>query len=210
MVARDSPFAPLAGRSSTLFLLAGVAFVVFAASTGARAFTDAAYPTVHDVLGPAGFFLGAVGLFGLYPTLRDRTPTVARAAAVVTAIPAVGWFAIAAIGIGEAVSVLPDASVVLPGVAFIVVFLATILAYLLFGAATLRSGAHARAVGVLVLLPAVLILLLIAGMGVLREVVWGEFAIDAGHALAHLAIGIALRTAGGPTERAGAAPDSTA
>lgn len=209
MTGRDSALAPIDGRSRRLFLLAGGLFVVFAASTGVRTFTAAVVPVVHDVFGPAGFFVGVLGLLGLYPTLADRTPTLARAAAAAAVVPLVGWFAIAAIGVGDAAGVLPDASIVLPGVAFVAVFLTTILAYGLFGAASLRGAVPSRTVGVLLLAPAALILALILGMGVVPAAGWIEFIIDAGHALSHLAIGFALGAAGVPTDPPAPAPEST-
>lgn len=209
MASSDGVLAPLDGKSPALFLVAGALLVVFASNTGARVFADAGVPAVHSVFGPAGFFVGVVGLFGLYPALVDGSPGLARVAAAVAAIPLAGWFVTAGVGVGNVAGVLPDATVVLPGVAFVAVFLTTILSYVLFGVASLRADVHSRTVGLLLLAPAAVFLTLIVGMGVLSAVAWMEFVVDGGHALAHLAIGLALRTGGVPTDRAEPAADAT-
>lgn len=209
MTDRTGVLDQIEGKSATLFLVAGGLLVVFAANTGARTFADAGVSAVHSIFGPAGFFVGIVGLFGLYPALADRSPLLARAAAVVAAVPLVGWFVVAGAGIGSTARVLPGASVLLPGPAFIVVILTTLLAYVLFAATSLRTDAHSRTVGVLLLAPAAVFLTLIVGAQVLPPAEWLEFAIDSGHALALLAVGGALRADGVPTEPARAAPDST-
>lgn len=208
MADRHSTF-PLDGTSPTLFLVAGGLLAVFAANTGARVFAGMGYPPVHSILGPAGFFVGLVGLFGLYPTLADGSPWLARVVAVVAAIPLVGWFVITVFGIGSSAGVLPDVSVVLPGALVIVVFLTTMLAYVLFGVTSLRAGVYSRTVGLVLLVPAIPFLTLIVAVQALGPVEWAEFVIDSGHALAHLAVGFALRTQGIPTECEEPAADAT-
>lgn len=209
MAGKDSVLAPLDGRSPTLFLVAGGLLVIFAANTGARVFTDMGYSTVHSIFGPAGFFVGLVGLFGLYPGLADRSPWLARIAASVAAIPLVGWSVITVFGIGNSAGILPDLSVVFPGAFVIVVFLTTMIAYILFAATSFHAGIHSQIVGLVLLAPAIPFLTLIVAVQVLGPVEWTEFAIDSGHALAHVAVGIVLRNGGVPTDRAGPAPGST-
>lgn len=209
MTDRTGALEPVDGKSATLFLVAGGLLVIFAASTGARVFADAGVSAVHSIFGPAGFFVGVLGLFGLYPALADRSPWLARGAVAIGTVPLVGWFVIAAAGIGSTAGVLPGASVLLPGPAFIAVFLLTILAYVLFATTSLRADVHSRTVGLLLLAPAAVFLTLIVGTQVFRQVEWFEFVLDSGHALAHLAIGGALRADGVPTERTRPAPDST-
>lgn len=202
-------FEPLDGKSPTLYLAAGALLAVFATSTGARVFADANVEVVHSVLGPAGFFVGLVGLFGLYPALASDSPRLARVAAAVAALPLVGWFVIAAAGVGSAAGVLPGASAILPGSVLMLVFPATMLAYLLFAATSLRVGVPSRSVGVLLLAPAATFLLLIVGVAALPPVEWFEFVIDGGHAVGHLAIGAALRIDGTPGDHADPAADAT-
>lgn len=191
---------PLEGRSATIFLLAGGLLVVFAANTGLRAFAGGGYSAIHSVFGPGGFFLGLVGLFGLYPGLVGRTPILARATGAVAALPAIGWFVIVVFGIGSTAGLLPGMSVVFPPAFPILVFLTTILAYVLFGVASLRAGIHSQPVGIVLLLPAVPFLTLIGAVAVMSPVAWLEFAIDSGHALAHLTVWLALRSEGVSTD----------
>lgn len=200
---------PLEGKSPTLFLITGGLLVVFAANTGARVFADAGISALHSFVGPAGFFVGLVGLLGLHPALSDRTPKSAHVAGVVAAIPTVGWFVIVVFGIGKSVGVLPGMSVVLPAAFPILVFLTTMLAYILFGVASFRAGVHSRTVSIVLLVPVVPFLTLMVGVAVLGPVEWVEFAIDTGHALAHLIVGTALLTEGVPTEGAEPAAEAT-
>lgn len=201
---------PLEGKSTTLFLIAGCILVIFAADTAARVFADGGYSIVHSSIGPGGFFLGLVGLLGLYPALADRTPLLARVSGGVAAIPVIGWLIITVFGIGHAAGVLPGMSVVFPVPVFpILVGLTTILAYVLFGVASLRAGTHSRVVSIVLLVPAVPYFTLIVGMAVLGPVQGMEFAIDSGHALAHLAVGITLRSRDAPADRAGPVAETT-
>jgi hypothetical protein len=201
---------PLDGKSPTLYLVAGAMLAVFAASTGARVFADVNVEALHSTLGPGGFFVGFVGLFGLYPALAADSPRLARVAAAVAALPLVGWFVIAAAGVGSAAGVLPGASAILPGPVLVLVFPATILAYLLFAATSLRTGVPSRTVGVLLLAPAATFLVLLVGVAVAPSTGSLEFVVDGGHALGHLAIGAALWTGADPAGRADTAADPTA
>jgi len=200
---------PFDGKSATLFLAAGGLLVVFAANTATRVFADAGVSVVHSSVGPAGFFVGLVGLLGLYPTLFEGTPTVARIAGMVAVIPAVGWFAITVFGIGSSLGVLPGMSVVFSPVVPILVFLTTILAYIVFGVTSLRTGLHSRATSLILLVPVIPFLVLIVGTAVLGPVEWAEFVIDSGHALAHLAVGTVLRSEDVSTEGAEPAAEAT-
>lgn len=201
---------PIEGQSGTLFLIAGGLLLVFAANTGARVFAGMGLSTVHSFFGPAGFFVGLLGLVGLYPGLAGRGSVLARVTVLVAVVPLVGWFVIAAFGLGSTLGLLPAVSVVLPGVTVIVVFLTTMLSYLLVGATTLNDGAYSRTVGLVLLVPAVPFLTLMLAVQALPPVEWAEFVIDSGHALAHLAVGIILRSGRTPANRPASAPDPTA
>lgn len=203
-------FDPLNGRSSTLFLIAGGLMVVFAASTGLRTFTEATYPAVHSIFGPAGFFVGILGLLGLYPSFVKRVPTLSRIAALVAALPGVGWFITMVFGIGSTVGVLPGMSVVFPPVFPIVVFLTTILAYIIFGVTSRQSGIHPMTLSLVLIGPAIPFLALMAavGSGAVAGSAGAEFVIDIGHALAYLAVGVSFRSERLPTDRSESVPDS--
>jgi hypothetical protein len=164
---------------------------------------------IHSFVGPAGFFVGILGLYGLYPRLAAGGSFLPRVTAVVAAVPLVGWFVITVFGIGDTVGVLPDVSVVLPGAAVIVVFVATMLTYLLVGATSLRSDVHSLPIGLLLLAPAVPYLMLILAVQVFLPVAWGEFVIDSIHALAHLAVGAALWNVEATGDPAASAVDPT-
>lgn len=206
---RSGFLAPLADHSPRVFLVAGGLLAVFAANTGARIFTDGGVTAIHSAVGPAGFFVGLVGLLGLYPGIVDERGILGRLVGIVAAVPLVGWFVITVFGLGNTIGVAPDATVVLPGPAFIVVFLLTMLAYILFSIATLRTDAHSRTVGVLLFAPAIPFLTLILVVQAIPGVEWGEFVIDSGHALAHLAVGIVLRGRTVTTDHSEPAPDAT-
>lgn len=203
MMGGNATFESLEGKTPALFLLAGGLLVVFAVNTGLETFAGTFYPPVQNIVGPTGFFLGVVGLLGLYPALADRTRTVARVVGVVAAVSAVGWFVIVVGGLGELAGILPNSEEILPGVFFVGVFLFTMLAYTGVALTSLRTGAHSRTLGFLLVGPAAMFLLLFLGAA-------PNFVIDTGHVLVHLGIGIVLRAEGIPTDRARPAPDSTA
>lgn len=201
---------PIEGKSATLFLVAGGLLLVFAANTAARVFAGAGLPAVHSFVGPAGFFIGLLGLFGLYPGLAGGGSVLPRVTVLIALIPLVGWFVITTFGLGNTLGLLPAVSVILPGATVIVVFLSTMLSYLLVGATSLSVGAYSRTVGLVLLVPAVPFLTLILVVQAIPPVEWGEFVIDSGHALAHLAVGIALWSRRPTAARPASAPDEMA
>jgi hypothetical protein len=189
-------------RAPTLFLVAGGLAVVFAANTALRTFVGTSYPVVQDVVGPIGFFVGVVGLFGLYPALADRTPTLARIAAAVAVVPAVGYFAIVVMGIGSTAGVLSYPTGPLAAIP-IVVIVTMVLAFGLFGVTSLRAGVRSRVVGALLLVESAMFLLLI--LNVVPFVL-----TDIGHVIAYLGVGVTLWTEGVPTGSAEPMTDADA
>lgn len=185
-----------AEKAHTLFLLAGTLMVIFAVNTYLKTFAGTSYPVIQGVVAPIGFFVGVLGLFGLYTRLTDRSHTLARLASGVTAIAAIGW------------GVIIIASVILRGepggplaVAPLVTIVSMILAFGLFGAIHLRARERSRTVGGLLLLESALFLLVIVGVP--------GYLIDTGHVLAYLGIGIILWGRVVPTDGAEPTPDST-
>jgi hypothetical protein len=181
--------------SPTLFLVAGVLLVGHAAISGVRAFTDVATPA--DVFGPVGFLLALVGLYGLYPELVERAPKLARSGAVVAAVATVDYVVIAASTFGQLVGVLPPISDVLPAVFFVSHLVAMILTYGLFGVAALRTDAHPRPVGFLLLVFPILIVVQMANAAVMGNPGAGAFLVGSVLAVVHLAIGYSLGTRSG-------------
>ena len=203
MATSDGLLETLERRSATVFLVAGGLLTVFAVNTGLRTFVGQSSPLVQNLVAPVGFLVGVLGLLGLYPAVANRTPTSARAAGVLAGVTAAYWIVIVAGSLGDIVGVLPASEELFPLVFFFGVYIAMLLTYAVFGAIALRAGVPSRTVGLLVLGPAAMFLLLMTGVA-------PNFLIDAGHALFHLGIGIALRAESVPTERAEPAPDSTA
>lgn len=182
----------LESASPMLFRLGGSLVVGHAALRGLEAFTDIAPPV--DLFAPTGYLIALVGLLGLYPAIRDRTPRVARVAVAVAAIPFAGWLAIAASSVGAITGVVPPQAAVLPGVIFVVHVVGMILTYSLFGVAVLRSDGHPRSVGVLLLVVPTLFTAMVAGAVLIGASAVGAFVIGSLLSLIHLAIGSQLRT----------------
>jgi hypothetical protein len=202
----DAVWATLERWSPRLYLFAGVLLVGYAALNGIAAFTDVAYVTVEDVVGPAGLLLGFVGLLGLYPTLVDGRPVLARAGAVCVSLGALGFLGITITGFAVLAGVT-SASV--PVVMLLVVAIGMIPGYLSFSLASLRVEAQTRTVGLLLLAPAVVFSAMLSqpfvysalGMFSGSTMAWSNFAISGGQAVAHLAIGYVLRHEGSPAGR---------
>jgi hypothetical protein len=184
--------------SPTLFLVAGVLVVGHATILGVQAFTEMTTPP--DLFAPLGHLVALVGLFGLYPALADRRPTLAPAAAAVAAVPAVGWLVIFAGQVGELAGVLSSPTGVLPGVVFPVVIVSMVLTYTVFGVASLRTGVRSRTVAGRLLLPAGLFGGLIASIAVTGASALVGSLFTGGLVVAYLAIGQSLRTEVAPTD----------
>ena len=199
MTGSGGPAGSLEGKSPTLFVVAGALLVAFAANTALETFSGTSYPPIQGLVGPVGFLLGVVGLFGLYPALADETPALARLAALVAAIPAVGWILIIVRSILRhvlGVADLPEALAAVP----LVVIASMIPTFALFGVACLRAGVHSRAVGVLLLVPAAMFLLLVTNAA-------PHVLIDAGHVVGYLGTGVLLWSEGVPDDRAESVAD---
>lgn len=190
-----------------LFLTAGLLLVAYAVLNGIVAATDLGYETVEDVVGPAGFAVGFVGLLGLYPGVSDRSPAAARIGAVGAVFGAVGFSAISLHAVARLAGEGPPA---LPAIVVLTGAIGMLAGFLAFGVASLRTGGRSRAVGLLLLVPpcvfAVMVTqaVLFARFGVFSAAVmeWSAVAISGGQALAHLAIGVTLRTGRLPTTAA--------
>lgn len=182
---------PLGRLSPALFLAAGGLITGHAALRGVEAFTGIDPPP--DVFGPAGNLLALLGLVGLYPALVDRNQWLARAAAGVAVVPLVGWVVLTAWTVGGAAGAVSPHSEVLPG-AFYAIHMATvILTYGLFGAASLRTDAYPRTLGVLLFGPPVMFVVMVVGAAALGTSASGPFIVGSGLALLHLAMGSVLR-----------------
>lgn len=198
-----APWTALERRSPTLFLSAGVLLVGYATLNGTVAVTGMSPVAVEDVVGPAGFLLGFIGLLGLYPGLADRQPILARAGAVCVGLGAVGFSVVSIHGLAV---VAGFESATPPGILLLLVALGMIPGYLSFGVVSLRATVPLRPVAPLLLVPALVFVAMLsqpfvyAHLGLFTETTmeWSNFAISTGQAVAHLAIGYELRTMTSP------------
>lgn len=204
---RDTPSWSAVERwSPALFLAGGALLVGHAAVLGVQAFSALATPP--DVFGPAGHLVALAGLFGLYRTVADGTPTTARVAGGVAAVALVGWAAMTVTRALAVAGAVPSLGDLLPGGVVALVFVSTVLTYVLFGVATLRNGS--RVVGLLVLAPGALILVALVASAVAGVAALGGFLVGGGLALTMLALGRTLRTRNRSGDHVLPAGDATA
>lgn len=201
MTDRDGLLGVVEERAPTLFLIAGGLLVILGANQALKTFVGTSYPVVQNFVGPAGFLVGVIGLFGLYPALADRTPKLARAAAAVATILLAGWVAIIGMSLARAAGIISESGGPLAVVPFVVIA-SMILTFALFGVTSLRTGAHPRPIGALLLVEAAMFLLLVLNAAPF-------VLIDVGHVLAFVGVGVTLRTGGVPTESGEPATDAT-
>lgn len=155
------------------------------------AFTSVNYPFHHEFpFGVLGIILGFVALFGLYPQLVARSPTLARLGAVMAGLGTVGWIGLGLRTLVEELGGTPP--VWLGAIAPLVIF-GVILGYLLFGVVGLRTETVSRTTALVVVTPALVMVYNIASALVLPDFTGGAVIVASGFALAHLAIGAALR-----------------
>lgn len=194
-------WAALERWSPTLFLAGGVVVVGYAALFAVEALTDATM--TKKLASGTGFTLVFVGLLGLYPRLTDRSPKLARAAAVFAILGAVGFAIVLVTGAAQYAEL--DTPRWLSG--FVVLnVLGILLGFSLSGIAVLRTGAHSRTVGLLLVVPAVVFVANIAAVVTLGQgnvSTWLGFVLTSAEALAILGVGYRLRV-----ERVPAAADA--
>lgn len=186
------------GRTeATAFLVAGSLLAIYAILKGIAAFTETAHPTAENVVGPAGFVVGFIGLLALYPSLVERRPDSARAGAIAATIGAIGFTAVVVTSLGRLAGVLPPDP---PG--WYPILLGALLAGMLFGfaassVASLRSGTHSPVVGLLLFGPPVIFAVMLSGVvhSIVADAV-ANFLISSGHAVVYLLIGTTLRAGG--------------
>jgi len=191
--------APLEKWSPRLFLVAGAVLVIYAALHRLEAFMDVAYPMVRDgIIRPIGYVLGFVALLGLYPKAVDRSPKLARAGAVFAVLGAVGWFVTGFESLAEHAGADPPARL---GAFGLLILLGFVLGYLSVSVASRRADSLSRITGIMLLTPILVVVvnLVIAATGYTSPE--GRFVVSSGFAVAHLAIGLSLRTEEVPTGR---------
>lgn len=184
-----------------VFLLAGALMVAFAANTYLKTFVGTSYPVIQYGIAPFGFLVGVVGLFGLYPTLADAAPRLARVAGAVATITTAGWVIILVSAIGRLAGVLSEPEGPLAMVPMVVI-VSMIVAFALFGTTSLYTGAHAWIIGGLLLVESAMFLVL------LLRVAPYLLLIDIGHIVAYLGLAVTLRATAVSSDSADPATDS--
>jgi uncharacterized membrane protein len=186
------------------FLGAGGLLLGHAIVIGLQAFTNVT--VTADVFAPVGHLLALVGLVGLYPVANDRTPTLARIGAVVAAVLATGWAVVTLSILATTFGNQPPQIETLLGVVSIVVLVSTVLPYVLFGVVTFRSDVAPRRVCLLVLVPAAMLVVLLADIAILGAPPAHGVVIGTGLAVSMLSLGHTLRIGEINPDRA--SPDS--
>lgn len=176
--------------SPRLFILAGGLLTVYAVINGMNAFM--AMSLELPGLGFA-FFLGFLGLLGLYPSVVEHSPWLARIGAIAAALGVVTFFVLAANSIAELLGIVSGNPPAWP----LFVGLATtgfVLGYLSFGVAVLQSEVYSALVGIVLMVPAIIIIAMFLHMAAGYASPETVFVVSAGQAMGHSAIGGSLQT----------------
>ena len=205
MADADGVLGTLERWSPTLFLVGGVAVIGFAVS---MAVIMADSPP-RSIFGGVGFTLSFLALLGLYPGLADESPLLARAGAVFAVLGAVGFTVLFVKGVVQVAGMTPPAMLAPLAILNIAGIL---LGFLLFGAASLRTDAHAQTLGVLLLMPSLVFAVNFVRVAVLGawSPSWAPALLGGLQALAMLSIGYVLRTESLPHESAEQPTDTAA
>lgn len=198
MTERTGVWGSLERWRSVAFLAPGVAFLLIAINDGATAIANTGMnlsPLVHLGL----MLLAYVGLLGLSPRLVERAPRLGRVCQVLVVV--FGAEILLTFGVGIAPSSVPRsvfALTVSTGV------IGAALTMTVYGATSLWSRAYTRAVGGFLLLAAVGLYVIIAKVILFGDIggpEWVPIVHNGTVGLSLAAIGLLLRTEGGPTEQ---------
>lgn len=207
MSGRDGVLAQLERWSPKLYLVAGTVLILFPTNTALKTYTGTSYAVVGEIVAPAAFLLGVLGLLGLYPALAGRAPRLSRAAGGVAAVCAANWGVIVLKNAGQTLGMLPEMGPLRIATGMIA-FVTVVLSYGLFGVAGVRTGAYQPWVRRLMLLEAAVMLHVIIIL--FAPISIPLYLLEIVHVITHLGIGITLWTNGMPSDRADPAVDATA
>lgn len=186
----------LEAERASSFFLASVLLAVFAGVTVAEAITNPdLYSELHGVSRSAGFLFGLLGLLGVYPKLAARRPKSAGVGVAFVVLGAVGFSLEALWHLAQFVGEEWGASV--PNVVFLVSeVVGLILGYFVFATVSLRTNAYSRALGLLLLAPAIVFAVDIAAPEIIGSIPSrsAKPVVTGVQALSHLAIGFRLRS----------------
>lgn len=214
MTGRDGLLGSLERQRSTLFYLAGLLMVVVAALFAAEVFMDRELETLLGTAAPGGFAVAFLGGLGLYATLRERSPWLARTGAVGFVIGVVGGVVLVAGHGAEVVGLVDEAPPAIDAANLLLFFGGLILGFGTYGVAILRTGTPTPSIGLLMLWPAVvfggiiiLVLTFILGATLPH---WVHVGHSLSEAVVYLAIGYLVRPGTGISDPAAPRADSPA
>lgn len=187
----------LAERCQTLFILAGVILVVYAALNGLQAFTTT---TFQQKVLEAGYVLGFLGLLGLSVRSVDRHSWQAY---IGTTAAILGLIAFSAFTVNNLATLVGLTAGDVPAdPVFTAMGLAGfVVGYPAVGVAVLQSDIYSRIVGLLLLVPGIIIILMLAHIAAGLDSPNTVFVVSAGQAMTHLAIGATLNVEAESEER---------
>lgn len=143
----------------TVFLVAGILLLGYAIIQGIHSFTGVTVPSAFSTAyGGIALLVPVFGLLGLYPRLRDHTPRLSLAGAVVTVLSGLLTLVlllqvvVTTLRMGR-LPEIPADTPVWAGAALLLGFLLLAVSFLLFGLASLRTSVISRAVAFLLLVP---------------------------------------------------------
>lgn len=146
----------LDNRTATLFLIAGVLFVIAAVNNSLVFVTEGYEPgMLSSLLLLIGLVVALIGLGGMYSSLRERTPRLARGSLAVIGLAGIALVVLLLWALGNAAGLLSE---VPPPIALATLAL-LILGFALFGATVLRTTIYPQLVGFLLLAEAVALLM---------------------------------------------------
>lgn len=213
MTRSDSALAPLEGKTSTLFFVAAGLMGIVTGLFAAEVFMGRGVDTLLSIAAPAGFGVALLGLLGLYPTLVDRTPRLARAGAIALGIGVAGALILVVGGAGELVGLYAEA----PGwvdAANLLLLIGVILGFGTVGVGVLRTGTHSRTVGLLMLWSPIVFggIIIIVGTFILGATFphWVHVGHSGSEALVYLGIGYLIRIGKRPADHTQSMADSPA
>ena len=199
MVTNDTKlWETLERRRSTAFLIAGLMFAVDAAIIAAVIGPlGEQYMQLGQAFIAAGWTAGFVGLLGVFPGLADRSRRLAQAGAVLVGIGLLVFVSMGIVSLAYFSNTLSGDLDTLVTILFPGIIIGSVLGFVTFGAATLRTGVHARSVGVLFVVMGLIPVVNIIRFAILGiESNTGTLVIVVALSLVTLSIGYLLRAEG--------------
>lgn len=213
MAANDGLLGSLEARRTSLFYLAGGLMVLVAGLFAAEVFMDRELETVLGTVAPGGFGIAFLGALGLYATIRERSPWLARTGAVAFGVGVAGALVLV-VGNGAAVVGLYAEAPAAIDPANLLLIVGLLLGFGAYGVGALRTGTPSRTVGVLMLWPAVVFAgIIIVVLTLLMAVSlphWVHVVHSLSEAAVYLALGYLVRPDTRASEPAAPRTDSPA